>query len=197
VIAMMAIAMVLFLCNTSSVVARQTSSKEQDDAVATARKAASERLAIAPDKFRVVLVSRADWRDSSLGCPERGKVYAPVMTSGFKVTLRESDRDHVVHVAGGRAIVCTSQADARLPAAPRVTSSLTAGEAVRSHVSRTLEIPESRIRILSVKPARPGDSCVPAAPAGSASLVEVRVDAKTLRYYRDDTVIRPCDPERK
>jgi hypothetical protein len=188
------IAIVLVIaCNTSAVAAQPQSSKEQDEAIALARKTAAERLSIAADQFRVVLVSPAQWRDSSLGCPQRGQVYAQVLTSGFKITLRESDREHTVHVAGGRALLCGTQPDARLSPAPRMASAIAAGNAVRTHISRTMRIPESRIRVVSVKAARRGDACVPATVAGAGSIVETRVDGKTVRYYRDDAVITACD----
>jgi hypothetical protein len=58
-------------------------------------------------------------------------------------------------------------------------------------------VPADRVRIGSVKPARRGDACAPAEPAGAGFLVEARVDAKTLRYYRDDATVKPCTAANK
>ncbi len=183
----------LFLCNTSSVMTQPQLSKAQAEAVAIARSTAAETLELAPDRFELVSVTPADWRDSSLGCPERGKVYAPALTSGFKVTLRESDREHVVHVAGGRGIVCATQAETRLPVTPRIESSLEAGNAVRAAISKNLGVPLDRVRIRSVKPARSGDACVPHSPSANAFIVDARVGTRVLRYYRDAAGVRACE----
>jgi hypothetical protein len=55
----------------------------------------------------VVREARAvDWPDTSLGCPEKGKSYAQVVTPGFKVLLQLNTKVYRVHVGDGRAVVC-------------------------------------------------------------------------------------------
>jgi len=196
-VASIAITLVLFLSTTSSVIAQPASAKQKDEAVAVARKTLSATLSIPVDRWQLVSVTPAEWRDSSLGCPEPGKVYTPALESGFKVTLRDGDREHVVHVAGGRGVTCTSRSDARLEPDALLQPSMSAGDAVRAELARTHKVPPANIRITSVRPARRADPCMPQAPTGAAFIVEARIDGKTRRYYKDDAAIRPCDPETK
>jgi hypothetical protein len=196
-VAPIAIALSFFLCATSSVIAQPASMKQKDEAVAVARKTLSAALSTPVDRWQLVSVTPAEWRDSSLGCPERGKVYTPAITSGFKVTLRGDDREHVVHVAGGRGVVCASKGDARLGPGALVDSSMSAGDAVRAELARERKIAPEAVRIISVRPARRADPCMPATPAGAAFIVEARIDGKTRRYYKDDAAVRPCEPETK
>lgn len=196
-VASLAIALVFFLCTTSSVIAQSASTKQKDEAVAVARKTLSATLSSPVDRWQLVSVTPAEWRDSSLGCPEPGKVYTPALESGFKVTLREDDREHVVHVSGGRGVTCTSRSDARLGPDAILQSSMGAGDAVRTELARVHKIPAATIRITSVRPARRADPCMPQAPTGAAFIVEARIDGKMRRYYKDDATLKPCEAETK
>ena len=47
----------------------------------------------------VVREARAvDWPDTGLGCPEKGKAYAQVVTPGFRVLLQLNAKVYRVHV---------------------------------------------------------------------------------------------------
>ena len=84
------------------------------DAVRLATRTLSEHLGVSEQTMRLDEVIAVDWPDSSLGCPEPGRTYAPIVMSGYRVTLAvdeaepvENDaRTHRVHVAGTRAVVC-------------------------------------------------------------------------------------------
>ena len=87
----------------------------QDDAEAEAVRLAtrtlSEHLGVDEQSVRLDEVVAVDWRDSSLSCPEPGRTYAPVVMSGYRVTLavdagNDDERTRRVHVAGTRAVVC-------------------------------------------------------------------------------------------
>ena len=82
----------------------------QDDAeveaVRLATRTLSEHLGVEEQAIGLDEVIAVDWRDASLGCPEKGRMYAPVVTSGYRVTLALGDETHRVHVAGTRAVVC-------------------------------------------------------------------------------------------
>jgi hypothetical protein len=71
------------------------------DAVAYAVRDLSEKLAISPDLIVVAGSSEATWRDSSLGMPEPGKMYAQVLTEGFRVTLEACGKKYEYHFANG------------------------------------------------------------------------------------------------
>ena len=92
----------------------------QDDpeakAVRLATRTLSEHLGVDERSVRLDDVIAVDWRDSSLGCPEPGRMYAPVVMSGYRVTLAvdpvsNDERTHRVHVAGTRAVVCDRPED--------------------------------------------------------------------------------------
>jgi hypothetical protein len=140
-------------------------------------------------------VSPAQWRDSSLGCPERGIRYAQNLTSGSEVKLRQGERDHIVHVGGGRAVVCGSKSDPRLSAAPLISASLKAADAVRAALAARLRLDPGQVRIVSTRPSRSASACAaaPTEAKGAAFIVEAEAAARTFRYYADDARTVSCD----
>jgi hypothetical protein len=175
--------------------ATQERGKREADAVALARRTVSTRLSIPPERIDTLGVSPAEWRDSSLGCPEPGTAYTPALSSGYAVTLRANDREHVVHVAGGRAVICSTRPDPKQPPTPMVSSSLKAAAAVRAALAARLGIEPSRVRIVSTRPFRSTTSCpaAPASPKGTALIVDAEASAQIFRYYSDDTQALSCD----
>jgi hypothetical protein len=185
---------ILIACAVGTAVSGQERSKPEAEAVALARRTLIAKLLVGPERITTVSVSPAQWRDSSLGCPQRGMTYTPVISSGYEVTLRDADREHVVHVAGGRAVICGSQSDPKQPPAAMVSASLKAANAVRAALSARLGIEPARIRILSTRPLR-STPCpaAPASPNGAALIVEAEAAAQTFRYYADDAEVRNCN----
>jgi hypothetical protein len=85
----------------------QPSQDEQKAAaVARARHLVASKLKIAKDELVQESVQPATWPDSSLGCPEKGRMYAQMVTSGYKIVLSAAGHKHEVHVAGPRAVLC-------------------------------------------------------------------------------------------
>jgi hypothetical protein len=85
---------------------RAEGSDTRDEAIATARKALAEREGQRDAAAEVVSADAMEWPDSSLGCPEKGKLYAQALTRGYRVVLREGQAVHVVHVSGADVVVC-------------------------------------------------------------------------------------------
>lgn len=56
----------------------------------------SERLQIASD-IQLVSEEAVDWPDTSLGLPEKGMMYAQVITPGFKIILKVGDKLYEYH----------------------------------------------------------------------------------------------------
>jgi hypothetical protein len=170
--------------------------KPEAEAAALAQRTLAASLSQPIDAITVVRVSPAEWRDTSLGCPERGARYEPVLTAGYQVRLRDAKREHTVHVAGGRAVVCGSTSDARLSSVPLVAASVKAGDVVRAAIARHLGIEPGRVRVVSTRPARaPEPTCTPAPPTakGAAYLVEAEAEGRTFRYYTDDAATVSCE----
>jgi hypothetical protein len=177
-----------------ALVSGQERGKLEAEAVALARQTLIAKLSVASERITTVSVSPAQWRDSSLGCPERGMVYTPVLASGFEVKLRDPDHEHVVHVAGNRAVICRSQSNPKQPPATMVSASLKASNAVRAALAARLGIEPARVRIVSTRPMRSAPCpAAPASPKGAALIVEAEAAARTFRYYADDTEVLNCD----
>jgi len=51
-------------------------------------------------------VREAHWPDASLGCPQKGQVYAQELTAGYSIQLEVDGASHQVHVGSGRAVRC-------------------------------------------------------------------------------------------
>jgi hypothetical protein len=182
-----------------SAVCAQAADESEANATVLARRALAAKLSVPGERIKIVSVSPAEWRDSSLGCPERGMMYTQVLTSGYKVKLREGDREHEVHVAGGRAVICGSAAESKLPSAPLISASLKAADAVRAAVAARMQVELARVRVVSTRPARSDSRPCPAAPpspTGAAFIVDVQAERETLRYYTDDAVTVSCDKPR-
>jgi hypothetical protein len=181
----------LFVPATSSA---QQRSKAETDAVSLARQTLAASLSVPPEHITEVGVASIQWRDSSLGCPERGTRYTQAIVSGFAVTLRDTGREHVVHVAGARAVICGARSDERQPPAAKITESLKAADAVRARLAARLGIEPGRVRIVSTRPFRPPVSCAaaPAMPKGVALIVEAEAASQTFRYYADDARVLDC-----
>jgi len=179
----------------------QQPGKPDAEAAALARRTLAAKLSVPIERIKIVSVSPVEWRDSSLGCPERGMVYTQVLTPGYKVTLREADRDHVVHVARTHVVICGSQGNSKLAPAALISGSLKAGDAVRSALAARLKIDADRVRIVSARPARSDSrpcAAAPSEPTGAAFIVDARVETHTYRYYTDDAVTVSCEePARK
>lgn len=98
----------------------------REEAIRLSRELLGRELGNDAREFMVREATPAEWADTSLGCPEKGSVYQPVVTAGWRVILAVGDREHTVHVAGERAVRCPPGASDREP--PR------AGETARSPV---------------------------------------------------------------
>lgn len=82
---------------------------EYSPVVDLAKKDLSERLKIPVEEIQLVKQEAVEWPDTSLGYPEKGMVYAQVITPGFKIILKAGDKSYEYHsdykrIAGPREI---------------------------------------------------------------------------------------------
>ena len=93
--------------------AGQDDAEAEAAAVRLATRTLSEHLEVDEQSIELDDAVAVYWPDSSLGCPEPGRTYAPIVLSGYRVTLAVNDdeRTHRVHVAGTRAVVCDRPGD--------------------------------------------------------------------------------------
>jgi hypothetical protein len=100
----------------------------------------ADKLGLAPDDVEATAIEPVEWPDASLGCPEPGKVYAQVITPGYRIVLEVNDRQYELHTdqSGGMVVMCERKLD-KGPAA------------AVAHLADELGIPTEEIEVLSVE----------------------------------------------
>lgn len=77
--------------------------------LATALADLSDHLRVPSDQISLVSIEAIEWRDTSLGCPQEGFMYAQVITSGYLIVFEvegvaysyhTDTADHVIHCTG-------------------------------------------------------------------------------------------------
>ncbi len=167
-----------------------------DAAVSAAREALRARLSVPASRIDLVDVAATRWNDSSLGCPEKGRVYAQVITDGHTVHLRVDDRTFDVRVAGGRAVVCEGAGSAAEPTqAARVT------HLARRDLASRLGIAEDEVRVERVRPRTWPDGSLgcgganpPADGQGEVQgfLLELTAGGRRYEYHADAERVVAC-----
>jgi hypothetical protein len=67
----------------------------------------AQRLGVDRSAIVVLSVKDVTWSDSSLGCPEPGRVYRQVLTPGMQVRLGVEDKVYEYHSSqGGTPVYC-------------------------------------------------------------------------------------------
>ena len=64
----------------------------------------AKRLNISIDQVQVVKIENVDWPDTSLGYPQKGMMYAQVITPGFRIILKVGDRLYEYHSDNRRVV---------------------------------------------------------------------------------------------
>ena len=169
----------------------------RDEAVRAATDVVSATLGVPAGDLQVVSVTEATWRDSSLGCPERGHVYTPALIGGFKITLQGSGtRRYEVRTGGGRAVICDGGAPA--PKAPNeaVRPALDAASHARRHLGSRLGIAPADLAVKRIRAWRALDgTCEPPAgvtQGGATFLVELTREGRLYRYRATRDAAWPC-----
>ncbi len=57
----------------------------------------AEKLNTTPEQIQLVKQEKVDWPDTSLGYPEKGKMYAQVITPGFRIVLEAGGKLYEYH----------------------------------------------------------------------------------------------------
>jgi hypothetical protein len=55
------------------------------------------RAQVAVETIQVTIIDEVTWRDTSLGCPEPGKVYAQVLVPGYRIVLEAAEKSYEYH----------------------------------------------------------------------------------------------------
>ena len=168
----------------------------RDEAVRAATDVVSAKLGVPAADLRVVDVTEATWRDSSLGCPERGHVYTAALVGGFKVTLQEGSTRYEVRTGGGRAVVCDGGAPAAKAPNEAVRPALDAASHARRHLGNRLGIAPADLVIKRIRAWRALDgTCEPPAGVpqeGATFFVELSREERLYRYRATRDAAWPC-----
>lgn len=170
-----------------------------EDAVRLAREVLARKLGVAADQFQVEDVRPVEWPDSSLGCPEKGVMYAQMLVPGYSVRLRAGEAIHDVHVGGGRAVTC------RAPAVPREASymeSVAKAQALaRRALAARLKVDEKSVKVSFLRPAAWPDASLGCPERGRSYekgetrgfLIELEHKGRRYRYHSDLQRVVACD----
>jgi hypothetical protein len=170
------------------------------DAIGLARETLARELGVEAGAFAVQKVEAVEWRDSSLGCPEKGMMYAQVIVPGYRVVLEHGGRAHHVHIGGGRAIRCESSSRRGTVSGDKAVAAARAARLAREDLARRLGVPTAAVKIRRVKWATWPDASL-GCPAPNTTyaqveteglLVELEVAGRTHEYHTAGERVVPC-----
>jgi len=167
----------------------------RDEAVRAATDVVSAKLGVPAGDLRVVSVTEASWRDSSLGCPERGHVYTPTLVGGFRVMLQGGSTRYDVRTGGGRAVICDNGARAAKAPNEAVRPALDAAAHARRHLGSRLGIAPADLVIKRIRAWRaPDGTCEPppGVTPGATFFVELSREDRLYRYRATRDAAWPC-----
>ena len=191
----------------------------RDAAIELAKARLAHQAGAAADDAVLVSITDAVWRDSSLGCRERGTVYVPVLTSGYRVTLSVRGVQSVVHVGEGRAVVCRGSSaiqrplpapapsaarDSKLPPTGAIAG-LKLAEQARADLAKTLGVEKDAVTINFFRLAEWPDASLGCPAEGQVYTqqltkgftIELASADKNYEYHSDMNHVVPCDAEHK
>jgi hypothetical protein len=119
----------------------------QQDAVAQAREDLADRLSIGVERITVAKVEAVEWPDASLGCPEPGKVYAQVVTPGYRIVLEAQGGSYEYHVDLEQRVICCEPQ--QVPSVPGIGSTETV-ELARADLAQRLGVTLETISVAAV-----------------------------------------------
>lgn len=167
---------------------------EREEAVRLARQSLAEQLGVSPGSLALREVSPAQWNDSSLGCPEKGRRYLPVLTPGYKVELEHEGRRHEMHVGAGRAVRC-ERGGAGPAAEKRAASALVVRlmADARRDLARRLGLPEEDVKVSDLQRTTWPDASLGCPSPGELHAqvltdgyrIELQVGDNRYRYHTD------------
>lgn len=65
------------------------------------------RIGASPEDIRLLELSEVEWRDTSLGCPQPGMMYAQVITPGYLMVLEAQGQGYEYHAdRRGNVVYC-------------------------------------------------------------------------------------------
>jgi uncharacterized protein (TIGR00251 family) len=80
-------------------------SAEAEQVIRLVREDLAGRLNIAAQGIKLASVEGVEWRNTSLGCPQPGMMYAQVIVPGYRVVVEAEGQRYEYHTDRGRSVV--------------------------------------------------------------------------------------------
>ena len=78
-----------------------------EEMIAAAKADAAQRTGKSEQDITVVSAERVTWSDSSMGCPAPGRMYAQVITAGYRIVLKVGQEQLSYHAGSvGKPVLC-------------------------------------------------------------------------------------------
>ncbi|MSP13335.1 MAG: hypothetical protein EXR62_10320 [Chloroflexi bacterium] len=112
-----------------------------------------------PPGWQSANVSEIEWRDSSLGCPEPGKMYLQVIIPGYRVVLQKNGETIEIHTdkSGDHMVICKTppqKSGNQLPdsaGTPEIQAPPSVLEAAKSALAKDRDLAAAEIQVASVE----------------------------------------------
>jgi hypothetical protein len=188
-----AVAIVLVAVQTGSVISK-------DRAIELARRALADKTGQPVERIVERSATEVEWPDAGLGCGDPGKMYAQVVTRGYRVVLSDGARVYRVHASATHAVVCgegLAPKEAIPPAGrplddrdrpipePADAASRTLVAGARQDLATRLSVAADRIVLLELTQVTWPDRSL-GCPVPGVAYPQVTVDGVRIRLGADD-----------
>jgi hypothetical protein len=174
----------------------------EDNAVMLSKEALADELGISTDQIEVEFITKIDWPDASLGCPQKGMSYAQMIVPGFKIILKVGDDLYNVHVGEGRAVICQGgQPFGKQSTSIDIPTAAQMGKLAQQDLADQLAVPEDEVKVNWIKPQTWPDASLGCPEAGTDYAqvetegfeIELESKGETYTYHSDMEQVVPCD----
>lgn len=161
-----------------------------EPAVRAAKRDLASRVGVDVNDVRIVEFEAVQWPDSSLGCPEPGKMYLQVITPGYRVVLQAGGQTYEYHTnQGNRAVFCGEGTLKQPPRKLRLLEVRAVAEQARNDLAQRLGVELETVAIVDITPLSELDQPAPCPEAGrltaSGDAYQVALQAAGQTYiYR-------------
>lgn len=174
----------------------------RETSIPLAKAALEEKVGIPADTVRLASASASEWSNSSLGCPEKGVSYQPVVTSGYVVSLQVESRTYIVHVAESASVICNKAGMSGQEANnARLDQAMQPVIRAREDLAGRLNVQPTQIEVSTIKRSiwpdsslgcpRPGELYTQVETPGF--VVEFEQGGSAYRYHVSSTAVMLCD----
>ncbi len=174
----------------------------EEEALTLAKETLAQELGVDEEEIAVERAEPVRWRDTSLGCPQKGMMYAQVITPGYRVWLQVEGKTYDVHVGSGRAVVCESASKiVKTPPAKEIATAARMYELARQDLAARLSVDVEEIKGNFIKPTTWPDTSLGCPQAGEVYaqvltegfLIELECEGQTYEYHTDMERVLLCE----